>query len=70
MDDTALDQDDLKAQISDLRVRHRALDQEILALSDTGVADQLKLARLKKEKLFLKDRMAALEDIFTPDIIA
>tara|TARA_R110002072_G_scaffold9554_4_gene46190 strand:- start:1650 stop:1862 length:213 start_codon:yes stop_codon:yes gene_type:complete len=70
MDDTALDQDDLKAQISDLRLRHRALDQEILALSDTGVADQLKLARLKKEKLFLKDRMAALEDIFTPDIIA
>lgn len=70
MDDTALDDDALKANIADLRLRHRALDQEIEALSETGVADQLKIARLKKEKLHLKDRIAALEDLFTPDIIA
>ncbi|MEE2566544.1 YdcH family protein [Hyphobacterium marinum] len=70
MDDTALDDDALKANIADLRVRHRALDSEIEALSETGVADQLKVARLKKEKLYLKDRIAALEDLFTPDIIA
>lgn len=70
MDDKALDDDALKANIADLRVRHRALDHEIEALSETGVADQLKVARLKKEKLYLKDRIAALEDLFTPDIIA
>jgi len=34
------------------------------------VVDQLKVARLKKEKLQLKDRIADLEDRVTPDIIA
>ncbi len=70
MDDANLDQDALKATIADLRVRHRALDSEIVALGETGVTDQLNIARLKKEKLMIKDRMARLEDLFTPDIIA
>lgn len=70
MDDTALDHDALKAAIADLRLRHRALDSEIEALGETGVSDQLKIARLKKQKLHLKDRISALEDLFTPDIIA
>jgi len=70
MDDANLDHDALKASIADLRARHRALDNEIVALSETGVTDQLKIARLKKEKLVIKDRMARLEDLFTPDIIA
>jgi len=70
MDDANLNHDALKANIADLRVRHRALDSEIVALGETGVTDQLKIARLKKEKLVIKDRMARLEDLFTPDIIA
>jgi hypothetical protein len=32
--------------------------------------DQLTLRRLKKQKLSLKDRIAAIEDELTPDIIA
>lgn len=70
MGEDFLDQDALKARIMQLRSEHRALDGQITALIETGVADQLKIARLKKEKLFLKDRISALEDQMTPDIIA
>ena len=42
----------------------------IQALEDTQRADQLRLRRLKKQKLSLKDRIAAIEDKLTPDIIA
>jgi len=70
MGEDFLDQDALRARITQLRSEHRALDGQITALIETGVADQLKIARLKKEKLFLKDRISALEDQMTPDIIA
>ena len=36
----------------------------------SGRADQLALRRLKKQKLGLKDRIARIEDVLTPDIIA
>ncbi|MCW5724430.1 MAG: DUF465 domain-containing protein [Maricaulaceae bacterium] len=65
-----LDQQALRARIAELRLMHRSLDDEVKALSVNGVADQLKLARLKKEKLRLKDEIAILEDQLTPDIIA
>ena len=35
-----------------------------------GFTDQLQMARLKKRKLVLKDRIAAIEDVLLPDIIA
>ena len=70
MGEDFFDQDTLRARIIQLRGEHRALDGQITALIETGVADQLKIARLKKEKLFLKDRISALEDQLTPDIIA
>ncbi|HAQ35865.1 MAG: hypothetical protein CMF74_05415 [Maricaulis sp.] len=70
MGEDFLDQDTLKARIAELRQEHRTLDGQIGALIDNGVQDQLKIARLKKEKLFLKDRISDLEDRMTPDIIA
>ena len=42
----------------------------VLALHDRGAPDQLTLQRLNRQKLALKDRIAALEDRITPDIIA
>lgn len=60
----------LRVQLQVLRREHRDLDQAILALEESGRADQLALRRLKKQKLMLKDRIAAIEDQLTPDIIA
>jgi hypothetical protein len=56
--------------LSSLRLSHRQLDDEITALRETGAVDMVNVARMKKIKLRLKDRIAALEDILTPDIIA
>jgi hypothetical protein len=35
-----------------------------------GVVDQLKVMRLKRRKLTLKDEIYRIEDILNPDIIA
>ncbi len=49
---------------------HRDLDTAITALIEAGNRDQLKVARLKKRKLLLKDEILCLENQLTPDIIA
>jgi hypothetical protein len=73
MDDRELTEQEravLVGQIERLREEHRDLDAAIEALRHAGQADQLQLQRLKKRKLQLRDRLAALEDQLTPDIIA
>ena len=60
----------LVAQIERLREEHRDLDAAIEALRNAGPVDQLQMQRLKKRKLLLRDKVAALEDQLTPDIIA
>lgn len=59
----------LKVQLDQLRVDHRALDQEITEMSMNG-SDPLAINRLKKRKLMLKDKIARIEDTLYPDIIA
>lgn len=61
---------DLAARLAALRTDHRDLDAAIDALRATAAPDQLQLARLKKRKLRLKDKIAAVEDLLLPDIIA
>lgn len=56
--------------LNTLRTEHRHLDDEITALQTMGVTDMLKIRRLKKLKLVLKDKIRVLEDDMTPDIIA
>lgn len=63
-------EDVLRIQLEVLRREHRDLDQAVHALEQSGRADQLALRRLKKQKLLLKDRISAIEDRLTPDIIA
>ncbi|MEM8732499.1 MAG: DUF465 domain-containing protein, partial [Pseudomonadota bacterium] len=52
------------------RRQHRDLDEAIIALEEKGTGDQLTIRRLKKQKLQLKDKISAIEDRLTPDIIA
>lgn len=58
------------AILKNLKLEHRRIDQEIDALAETGVADMLKVKRMKKIKLSIKDQIAYLENQLTPDIIA
>ena len=70
MDGESIDQQELIRQIGDLRQEHESLNREVDAITENGVVDQLKYARLKKEKLRIKDAISALENQLTPDIIA
>ena len=59
-----------EAEALRLREEHRDLDAAIEALELVGKGDQLQIQRLKKRKLFLRDRLSFLDDQLTPDIIA
>ncbi len=60
----------LRVELEVFKREHRDLDEAIAALQDRGMGDQLTLQRLKKKKLFLKDKIALIEDRLTPDSIA
>lgn len=60
----------VRAELAQLRQEHRDLDMAIEAVQSQPHPDTLQVQRLKKKKLVLKDRIAALEDSLTPDIIA
>lgn len=66
----ALETAQILMQLEALRAEHRNLNAEVDALHEMGTQDMLKLGRLKKRKLHLKDRIRVLEDQLTPDIIA
>lgn len=60
---------ELKA-LESLRAEHRELDERIQQLSAEPTGDQIEIARLKRRKLMLKDRIQQLLDSSVPDIIA
>ena len=60
----------LQAELARLREKHRDLDSAIDALERLGPVNQIQIQRLKKRKLYLRDRISYLEDQLTPDIIA
>ena len=74
MPDTEIDEDlseaELTALLLRLKAEHRAIDKEIKALGETGVLDVLKIQRMKKIKLSMKDKITFIENQITPDIIA
>ncbi len=61
---------DLSAELARLQQEHRDLDAAIEALHHSPAPDLLRLQRLKKRKLHLRDRISYVEDQITPDIIA
>ena len=60
----------LQAQINELHIEHRDLDQVIAHLTEIPPPDDLLVRRLKKRKLALKDRILLLEAMLVPDIPA
>ena len=56
--------------LESLRAEHRELDERIRTLSSEATGDQLEIARLKRRKLMLKDKIQIILDSSTPDIIA
>jgi hypothetical protein len=63
-------QDQIVAQLHQLESEHRDLDDVIERLGDDKPFEQLKLQRLKKRKLALKDEITKLRSQTLPDIIA
>lgn len=60
----------IAAQLVELRVEHRDLDEAIARLAAGVEADELAIKRLKKRKLRIKDMIAALESRLIPDLDA
>ncbi len=56
--------------LRELRVSHRDLDYLIGRLQDDSMVDQLRIRRLKKRKLVLKDMITTLESELIPDLDA
>lgn len=61
---------DLRAQLHELQIEHRDLDQVITHLIENPPPDDLLIRRLKKRKLVLKDRILQIELMLVPDIPA
>jgi len=61
---------ELQDELARLQQEHRDLDAAIEALHQSPAPDLLRLQRMKKRKLLLRDRIAFIEDQITPDIIA
>jgi hypothetical protein len=62
--------DDHVSLLETLKTEHRRLDERIETLSGESMSDQLEIARLKKQKLRLKDQIQRIIDSNIPDIIA
>jgi hypothetical protein len=67
---TKEEEHELREQLARLQQEHRDLDAAIAALQEAPGSDMLQVQRLKKRKLYLRDRISFIEDQLTPDIIA
>lgn len=65
-----MEEAELKARLDGLRLEHRDLDDALKALAEGVVPDQLRLARVKKRKLSLRDEISMIEAMLIPNILA
>jgi hypothetical protein len=65
-----VDEDSLREQLEELRREHKELDEHVEQLSRVQPVDFLTIAKLKKEKLRLKDTIQRIESMLIPDILA
>ena len=69
-DDTAKQQALLKRQLEQLTEEHSDLDALIVEMISNPLTDMVRLQRLKKRKLAIKDEIRAIHRRLLPDIIA
>jgi len=65
-----VDEEALRLRLAELRQDHADLDAAIQAIALTPLPDMMLIARLKRKKLKLKDEIARIEEMLTPDIPA
>ena len=65
-----MNRDTLVEQLESLRVEHDVLDTQIARMAAGGIYDDIRIVRLKKRKLAVKDLMGRIESNLVPDIIA
>ncbi|WP_337180870.1 DUF465 domain-containing protein [Shinella sp.] len=63
------EQAELRLAVARLRQEHEDYDAAINAMIQIG-CEALRIQRMKKKKLILKDKISKLEDQIIPDIIA
>ncbi len=65
-----MDEAEARTWLEEMRVEHRDLDEIIRHLIDTRHGDTMRIQRLKKRKLRLKDMIGKLESQLIPDLDA
>ena len=60
----------IRQRVHELKLEHRDLDEAIEQLSHSSTFEELKIKRMKKRKLRLKDELSRLENELIPDILA
>lgn len=70
VDPIVLAENDALVRLAVLKTEHEDLDAAVQALESGARPDMIRIARLKKKKLLLRDEIVRLEDLVTPDIIA
>lgn len=60
----------IKQRIIELQIEHRDLDEAIDRLASQSGVDELKLRRMKKRKLQIKDAISLLQMQLVPDVPA
>lgn len=60
----------IRRRVVELKMEHRDLDAAIDHLVESGTFEELRIKRMKRRKLQLKDDIARLENTLIPDILA
>ncbi len=62
--------DSIRRKLQNLETEHQDLEDVISRIAEGPAFDQLKVQRLKKRKLMIKDEIVKLRGKILPDIIA
>ena len=65
-----MDLNELESWLDELKTRHNDLDVVVQNLIDTHHHDSMRIQRLKKQKLQLKEQIVKLESRLIPDLDA